>query len=87
MNSALVSYTFTDHNKRNARKNKTYNASGKVLKITPHHQAGNLTMDQIKNEILKPSRQFSCNYAIERPDRRVLAHFRQGHEPPRRPLR
>lgn len=65
MNSALVSYTFTDHNKRNARKNKTYNASGKVLKITPHHQAGNLTMDQIKAEILKPSRQFSCNYAID----------------------
>lgn len=64
-NSALVSYTFTDHHKMNARQNKYYNPSGKVLKITPHHQAGNLTMAQIKTEILKTTRQFSCNYAID----------------------
>lgn len=64
-NSALATYTFIDHSKSNPRTNKTYNPSGKVLKITPHHQAGNLSMDQIKAEILKASRQFSCNYAID----------------------
>lgn len=64
-NSSLASYTFTNHNKSNPRKNAVYNPSGAVTKITIHHQAGNLTMDQMKGEILKTSRQFSPNYAID----------------------
>ena len=35
-----------------------------VSKITPHHMAGNLTLEQIAAMEAKPSRQMSSNYAI-----------------------
>ena len=35
-----------------------------VSKITPHHMAGNLTLEQIASMEAKPSRQMSSNYAI-----------------------
>lgn len=57
-NSPLATYSYTAHSKCNPR-------TGPITKITIHHQAGNLTMDQIKNQINDPAREFSCNYAID----------------------
>ncbi len=64
-NSEMVTYTFTDHAKSNPRKNSYYNPTGAITKITPHHQAGNLSMEQMKHEVLRADRQFSPNYAID----------------------
>ena len=51
--SYLVSYEYTQHQKSNPRKNAKYNPSGRVTKITIHHMAGNLTMEQMKALIQK----------------------------------
>lgn len=57
-NSALISGSYTNHNKRNSPRN------NKILKITPHHAAGNLTFEGMKN-IINSSREMSCNYIIQ----------------------
>lgn len=57
-NSPLVSYTRISPNSNNPR-NKP------ILKITPHHMAGNLTLEQFGAIVANPARQMSANYAIE----------------------
>lgn len=57
-NSSLASYTRISPNSNNPRNNK-------VLKITPHHQAGNLTLPQFGAIVANPAREMSSNYAID----------------------
>lgn len=57
-NSSLVSYTRISPNSNNPRNNK-------ILKITPHHMAGNLGLEQFGNIVANPGRQMSSNYAID----------------------
>lgn len=57
-NSQLVSYLRISPNSSNPR-NKP------ILKITPHHMAGNLTLEQFGSIVANPARQMSANYAIE----------------------
>ncbi len=57
-NSPLVSYLRISPNSSNPR-NKP------ILKITPHHMAGNLTLEQFGSIVANPARQMSANYAIE----------------------
>lgn len=57
-NSPLVSYTRISPNSNNPR-------SKPILKITPHHMAGNLTLEQFGAIVANPARQMSANYAIE----------------------
>lgn len=57
-NSPLVSYTRLSPN-CNRPRNKP------ILKITPHHMAGNLSLETLGNIVAQPSRQMSCTYAIE----------------------
>lgn len=48
----------------NFRKNATFNPTGKILKITPHHSASVNTGEEIARTFLSPSRQASANYCI-----------------------
>lgn len=57
-NSSLITYTRISPNSNNPRNNK-------ILKITPHHMAGNLSLVQFGNLVAQPSRQMSSNYAID----------------------
>lgn len=57
-NSPLVSFTQISPNKTSPRTNK-------ILKITPHHMAGNLSLKTIGNLFSNPNRDVSCNYAID----------------------
>ena len=57
-NSPLVSYTRISPNSNNPRNNR-------IFKITPHHMAGNLTLEQFGSIVANPARQMSANYAIE----------------------
>ena len=62
-NSSLVSFTKISPNSTNPR-------NGKIIKITIHHMAGNLTVEQCGNGFANKSRQASANYGIGS-DRRV----------------
>jgi hypothetical protein len=57
-NSTLAVYTRISPNKTSPRTNK-------ILKITPHHMAGNLTLEQFGAIVANSARQMSSNYAIE----------------------
>ena len=57
-NSSLVDYTLISPNSTNPRKNK-------ISKITIHHMAGNLTVEQCGKGFSKKSRQASSNYGID----------------------
>lgn len=48
----------------NYRKNATFNPTGKIIKITPHHSASVSTGAQIARTFTSPSRQASANYCI-----------------------
>lgn len=63
-NSPLVSYTKLSPN-CNVRKNRTYNPSGAITKITLHHMACNGTLEAIGNGFANPARQASSNYGID----------------------
>lgn len=63
-NSSLVSYTKISPNKNVNRQNATYNPSGKITKITPHHMAGNLSVETCGNVFAPTSRGASSNYGI-----------------------
>lgn len=56
--SPLVAYTRISPNSNNPRANR-------ILKVTPHHMAGNLTLEQFGAIVANPKRQMSANYAIE----------------------
>lgn len=56
-NSSLVNYTKISPNSSNPR-------NGKISKITIHHMAGNLTVEQCGNGFANRSRQASSNYGI-----------------------
>ena len=56
-NSSLVNYTKISPNSSNPR-------SKKISKITIHHMAGNLTVEQCGNVFAPTSRQASSNYGI-----------------------
>ena len=56
-NSSLVSFTKISPNSTNPR-------NGKISKITIHHMAGNLTVEQCGNGFANKSRQASANYGI-----------------------
>lgn len=55
-NSPLVSYTRISPNKSKR--------TGKIAKITPHHTAGVLTVEQLGAGFANPSRKASSNYGI-----------------------
>lgn len=57
-NSKLVSYTKISPNSTNPRRSK-------ITKITPHHVAGNLSLQAIGNVFAPTSRQASSNYGID----------------------
>lgn len=57
-NSALVSYTQISPN-RNSPRNQP------IRKITIHHMAGSLTLEQFGTLVANPGRQMSANYAID----------------------
>lgn len=63
MSSKLVVYKKTSPNS-NPRKNSVYNPTGKVLKITPHHAAGNASVETMGNIFANRARQASANYGI-----------------------
>ena len=56
-NSSLVSYT-------RISPNRTVNRNQPITKITPHHMAGVMSVEQFGNIVANPSRQMSANYAI-----------------------
>lgn len=56
-NSSLVSYTRISPNSSNPRTNS-------IKKITIHHMAGNLTIEQCGNTFSDPARQASSNYGV-----------------------
>lgn len=56
-NSSLVSFTKISPNSTNPR-------NGKISKITIHHMAGNLTVEQCGNGFSSKNRQASANYGI-----------------------
>lgn len=56
-NSSLVNYTQISPNSSNPR-------NGKISKITIHHMAGNLTVEQCGNVFANKNRQASANYGI-----------------------
>ena len=62
-NSPLVNYTKISP-RSNPRKNETYNPSGKVIKITPHHMAGYMTVEQAGEFFINSDREVSANYSI-----------------------
>ena len=57
-NSSLVSYMKISPNKTSPRNNK-------IKKITPHHMAGNLSLETCGNIFANSSRRASSNYAID----------------------
>lgn len=57
-NSPLVDYTKISPNSSNPRKNK-------IKKITLHHVAGDLTVEQIGNVFANKNRQASSNYGVD----------------------
>lgn len=57
-NSPMVSYTRISPNSNNPR-------NQPVTKITPHHMAGNLSLEALGNTVANPARQMSCNYGID----------------------
>ena len=63
-NSSLVTYTQISPNKNESRVHSTYNPTGKILKITPHHMAGNCTIEVCGNIFAPTSRGASSNYGI-----------------------
>lgn len=56
-NSSLVDYTLISPNSTNPRRDK-------ITKITIHHMAGNLTVEQCGNGFANKARQASSNYGI-----------------------
>ena len=56
-NSSLVTYTRISPN-RNSPRNQP------ITKITVHHMAGVMTVEQFGNIVANPSREMSANYAI-----------------------
>ena len=56
-NSSLVSYT-------RISPNRTVNRNQPITKITPHHMAGVMSVEQFGNIVANPNRQMSANYAI-----------------------
>lgn len=56
-NSSLVSYT-------RISPNRTINRNQPITKITPHHMAGVMSVEQFGNVVANPARQMSANYAI-----------------------
>lgn len=61
--SSLISGAILSPN-YNVRTNATFNPTGKILKITPHHAAFVGTAEQIAGVFTSTARQASCNYAI-----------------------
>lgn len=57
-NSPLVSFTRISPNSNNPR-------NARITKITPHHMAGNLSLETLGNIVANPARQMSCNYGID----------------------
>lgn len=62
-NSKLATYTKISPNKH-VRKNTAYNPTGKILKITPHHAAGNASIEAMGALFADPKRQASANYGV-----------------------
>ena len=56
--SALVSYEHISPNSNNPRKYP-------ISKITPHHMAGNMSLEQLGATEGRPTRQMSSNYGID----------------------
>ncbi len=63
-NSPLVNYTKISPNKNTTRVHSIYNPTGKITKITIHHMAGNLSVEQCGDVFAPTSRQGSSNYGI-----------------------
>ena len=70
-NSKLVTYTKISPNS-NPRKDPDYNPTGAILKITPHHAAGNASLEGMGDLFAKPARQASANYGIDSKGRIAL---------------
>lgn len=63
-NSPLATDSVDLSEKSNNRKNATYNKTGAITKITPHHMAGKYTGKACAEMHKKTSRQASANYYI-----------------------
>ena len=75
MGSKLVVYTKTSPNS-NPRKHSIYNPTGKILKITPHHAAGNASVESMGNIFASSARQASANYGVGT-DGRIAEYVRE----------
>lgn len=76
-NSTLVNYTKISP-KSNPRKNATYNPTGKIMKITPHMMAGNLTVESAGEWFITNTQNCSANYSIGS-DGRIGLHVPEDH--------
>lgn len=63
-NSPLVTYTKISPNKNIGRVHSKHNPAGVIDIITPHHMAGNLTVETCGNVFASASRKASSNYGI-----------------------
>ncbi len=72
-NSGLVNYTRLSPNHSGRRQSR-------ITKITPHHMAGNLTVEQCGNTFANASRQASSNYGIGS-DGRVGLYVEEHNHP------
>lgn len=71
--SSLINGSFLAHSKRNHPRNQP------ISIFTPHHAAGNLTFQGIKNIILS-SREMSCTYMIQS-DGKIFQFVDEGDRP------
>lgn len=72
-NSPLATYVRLSPNRNSPRKQS-------IQVITPHHQAGNLTAEQIGSIMANPARAMSATYAIQS-DGRISRHLDEGDRP------
>ena len=79
-NSPLINYTRLTNDYSKGRYHKTYNPEGKIKKITIHHMAGNLSVEECGKLFATSSRQVSSNYGIGT-DGRIALYVEEKNRP------
>lgn len=63
-NSTLVDFVRLSPNKSNGRKHLSFNPTGKIDKITIHHTAGKLSIENLGRVFSKEKKKASANYGV-----------------------
>lgn len=79
-NSSLVDYVCISPNKFTTRKSDTYNPTGAITVFTPHHMAGNASIETLGALFANPAREASANYGIGS-DGRLALYVDEKHTP------